>query len=119
MHKTILSLGVAVMIALSLCLALKVNMSKMCHYLSNVEALAEHVEDNTNISNMASICVASDFFCQPCTVSGELTIGVVTIKGSYSQGKSYPIPWARYQCQQSQGNTCTKQGLYTGDTKLA
>lgn len=69
--------------------------------------------------NMASVCVASGFESSNCTVAGEITIFGVTVKGSYEKGKMYSLPWARYECKDSKGNCCTKQGLYSGSQKLA
>lgn len=98
--------------------------------LQNLEALAEGEEepypeerrDCINKGgnwNMASVCVASGFESSKCTVSGEITVCGVTVKGSFEKGKKYYIAWARYECKDSKGNCCTKQGLYTGETKLA
>lgn len=69
--------------------------------------------------NEASHCTGTGFENSTCTISGEISLFGVTIKGSYSKGKSYKIPWARYSCAQSAGNCCKKQGLYSGNEKLA
>lgn len=97
--------------------------------LANVEALAtggEGLPNNFNDclaaggnGNMASVCEASAFESATCKVSGKISIFGVEISGSYEKGKKYSIPWARYKCVTSVGNCCIKQGLYTGDVKLA
>jgi len=98
--------------------------------LANVEALTETEEEfetrrsecYSNMEynwNMASICVESGFEHVTCTVSGKISVFGVELSGSYVKDHIYTIPWARYQCEESNGNCCTKQGLYTGDTKLA
>ena len=68
---------------------------------------------------MASQCVESGFESVTCTIKGEITVFGVALKGEYSKGSTYRIAWARYQCVTSNGNCCKKQGLYSGDTKLA
>lgn len=98
--------------------------------MQNVEALAENAEEpypeertkcinEGGMWNMASKCTASGFERPTCKVSGELSVWGITIKGSYEKGKKYAIPWARYECVDSSGNCCKKQGLYSGETKLA
>ena len=69
--------------------------------------------------NMASVCEAGEISEVTCTVSGEVSICGIIIKGSYTKGKTYSIAWARYKCEASQGNCCKKQGIYSGETKLA
>lgn len=95
----------------------------------NLEALArgENEYDQREIDcynsggnyNMASVCVESGFERATCKVSGEVSVSGITISGSFEKGKRYSIPWARYTCVSSPRNCCIKQGLYTGDTKLA
>lgn len=102
----------------------------------NIEALSENEESSGDTFendedrrrscyskggnwDMASICVESGFVKAECKVSGKLTILGVTIEGSYQKGSTYEIAWARYQCQTSLRNCCTKQGLFTGSTQLA
>lgn len=98
--------------------------------LANVEALSEPPEEpypqeraqciaEGGNWNMASVCKDSGFETVTCKISGEVTLFGVTIKGSYEKNSKYNIPWARYECVQSAGNCCKKQGLYSGDTKLA
>ena len=95
----------------------------------NVEALSQTeepypeerkkcIEEGGNW-NMSSVCVASGFEHVTCKLSGEIILFGVTIKGSYEKGKKYPIAWARYECKDSSGNCCKKQGLYSGEKKLA
>lgn len=112
-----------------------INRQKNSLLLENVEALAvdneKGGEDDLTIARKqecfqkggnwdeASHCVESGFETFECQVSGELSMFGITVKGSYTKGKSYSIAWARYECQISTGNCCTKQGLYSGDTKLA
>lgn len=69
--------------------------------------------------NMASVCKNSGFESCTCKISGKITAFGVTLEGSYEKGKTYTIPWARYECQESKGNCCKKQGLYSGEEKLA
>lgn len=69
--------------------------------------------------NEASHCTASGFEDSTCTISGEISLFGVTLKGSYSKGKKYKIAWDRYSCSESAGNCCTKQGLYSSSKKLA
>ena len=69
--------------------------------------------------NMATICSDSGIKTVVCTVSGELSVFGITLKGSYTKGNTYFIPWAKYTCTNSNGNCCKKQGLYCGDNKLA
>lgn len=69
--------------------------------------------------NMASVCQDSGIERFSCSVSGEISAFGITLKGSYEKGESYNIPWARYTCTASSGNCCKKQGMYTGETKLA
>ena len=95
----------------------------------NIEALTQgeepYPEERTQCVanggnwNMASICEASGFEKVYCSISGELTFLGVTIRGSYTSGKTYPIAWARYKCVESSGNCCKKQGMYSGDQQLA
>lgn len=68
---------------------------------------------------MSSVCVNSGFEQVTCEISGEITLLGVTIKGTYKKGQKYPIAWARYECKNSPGNCCKKQGLYSGEKKLA
>ena len=105
------------------------NIGKSDTLLANVEALADgdapYPEerraciDKGGNWNMASVCVDSGFESSKCSVSGEITVCGVTIKGSFEKGKKYHTAWSRYQCKDSKGNCCTKQGLFTGETKLA
>lgn len=69
--------------------------------------------------NMASVCTDSGFESSVCKISGEISIFGMTLKGNYEKGQRYSIPWARYSCQTSAGNCCIKQGLYSGERKLA
>ncbi len=100
--------------------------------LMNVEALTDGDDDselekerkrNCYISgiawNMASVCVDSGFETTTCTITGEVSLFGVTVKGSYSKGQVTRVPWARYSCQTSNGNCCMQQGLYSVSTKLA
>lgn len=102
--------------------------------VDNIEALSED-DNGVNVDeskekekqcyesdgywNMAGICVESGFQTATCTVSGEIVAFGITIKGSYSRGGTYMIPWARYECKSSSKNCCTKQGLFSGSTRLA
>ena len=104
-------------------------------FLENIEALAEDSEtsqeDEETLQRKrdcfaaqgnwdeASHCASSGFESTTCTISGSVSLFGVTLTGSYEKGKSYNIPWARYECGRSTGNCCKKQGLYSGDTKLA
>lgn len=97
--------------------------------LANIEAISdpEHgtAWDKTSCQvqggnwNQASVCVASGFETFECTISGELNIFGVKVSGSYKKGNKYPMPWARYECKDSVENCCTKQGMYSGNDKLA
>ncbi len=69
--------------------------------------------------NMASIVSNSGFQTVTCEIKGEISLLGVTVKGEYKKGNQYGIPWATYSCSASNGNCCKKQGLYSGDTKLA
>ena len=69
--------------------------------------------------DMATVLSASGFESVSCTIEGEITFNNVTIKGSYVKGGTYRMPWAVYKCESSSENCCIKQGLYTGETKLA
>ncbi len=69
--------------------------------------------------NMASICMECGFETATCKIAGKISCFGITLEGSYEKGKKYSIPWARYQCQSAPTNCCKKQGMYTGDTKLA
>ena len=69
--------------------------------------------------NMASVCVATGFENTTCKIAGKISCFGITIEGSYEKGKTYPIPWARYECKDSPTNCCKKQGLYSGNIKLA
>lgn len=62
--------------------------------------------------NMASVCVDGGIIQKQCEISGEITILGATFKGSYKKGKLYNLAWERYSCQNSQGNCCTKQGVF-------
>lgn len=96
---------------------------------ANVEALTEtekpdyELEAECHRANgnfgMASVCQDSGFETAKCKVEGEISIFGVTISGSYESGRRYRIPWARYTCVDSNRNCCIKQGLYTGENKLA
>lgn len=99
-------------------------------FAMNVEALSARVEEDYPEErasciasggnwNMASVCEDAGLQEVICTVSGEASAFGVTIRGSYTKGKAYYIPWARYKCVESKGNCCKKQGLFSGDTKLA
>lgn len=61
--------------------------------------------------NMASVCVDGKAECFKCEVSGEISVLGITLKGSYTKGNTYIISWARYSCQTSEGNCCTRQGV--------
>ncbi|HAC44020.1 MAG TPA: hypothetical protein DCE73_12620 [Paraprevotella xylaniphila] len=102
--------------------------------LENVEALATDDESGEDAAmkarreecyqkggnwNEASHCVDSGFETFECEVAGEISAFGIVIKGSFKKGNKYSIAWARYQCEPSVGNCCTKQGLYSGDDKLA
>ena len=96
--------------------------------LENVEALASGEGIPASYAdclakggnwNMASVCAEGGFYDSECTVSGEISAFGIILKGSYTKGNSYHIPYARYNCVNSSGNCCIKQGLYTGETKLA
>ena len=105
--------------------------------LENIEALAEideagneGEEDGTKKRmeecfqkggnwNESTRCVEGGFETFKCEISGEISLFGITLKGSYTKGNSYRIAWARYDCEKSEGNCCTKQGLYTGDQNLA
>lgn len=99
--------------------------------IQNVEALTDASEsepypeerkaciEKGGIWNMASACKDSGFERVSCKISGEVSVFGVILKGSYEKGQKYSIPWARYEAVQSLGNCCTKQGLYSGETKLA
>ena len=90
---------------------------------ANIDALTQYETDDCisrggNI-NMATVCAEAALVNATCNISGEITVLVVTLKGSYTKGNAYVIPWARYTCTNSTGNCCIKQGLYSGDMKLA
>jgi hypothetical protein len=100
--------------------------------LANVEALADTYEVSKEEKtreeecysaggnwNMASVCVANGFETIDCTASGEISIFGITLKGSYSKGEKYVIPWARYECKESKDNCCTEQGVFSEGKKLA
>ena len=99
--------------------------------MQNVEALAQEGTDEPYPAerekciteggnwNMASVCKQSGFESVVCKISGEVSFMGFSIKGSYEKGKKYSIPWARYECTESAGNCCKKQGLFTGEKKLA
>lgn len=70
--------------------------------------------------DMASILASCGFETVECKVDGEISFLGITLKGSYyKKGSSYSMPWASYRCESSAGNCCTKQGLYSGENKLA
>lgn len=95
----------------------------------NIEALTQGEEnypqertkclEEGGFWNMASVCADAKIEMVTCTISGEITLFGVTLKGSYTKGRKYSIPWARYTCTSSIGNCCKKQGLYSDKTKLA
>lgn len=96
--------------------------------LANVEALADGEGNPNNYVdclaaggswNMATVCQESNFEPATCKISGKISVFGVELSGSYEPGKKYSIPWARYKCETSAGNCCVKQGLYTGETKIA
>lgn len=97
--------------------------------IQNVEAMSQNEEpypedrkkciDEGGSWNMATTCEESGFEYVTCKVSGEISLFNVTIKGSYEKRKKYHIAWARYKCTFIPGNCCKKQGLYTGEQKLA
>lgn len=97
--------------------------------MTNVEALSQQEEpypeertrciNESGIWNMASVCKQSGFEYTTCKKSGEVSLFGITVKGNYEKGKKYYVAWARYECTQSSGNCCKKQGLFTGDRKLA
>lgn len=71
------------------------------------------------IWNRSTEFIDSDFEKATCKVSGEINVFGVSVKGSYEAGGTYSIPWASYRCTENEGECCLKQGLYTGDKKLA
>jgi len=129
--KTLFSAVIVSVLAVS-AITFNLNMQKDAANLltlANVEALADGENSNPNNYNdclaaggnwnMATICQESDFESATCKVSGKISVFGVEISGSYEKGKKYSIPWARYKCETSTGNCCVKQGLYTGEVKLA
>ena len=115
-------------VILGLNISLSFDGQRDCSFiLENVEALATD-ENPSNYNdclaqggnwNMASVCIESGFESTTCKISGQISAFGITFSGSYEKGKTYSIPWARYQCQTSADNCCVKQGLYSGDQKLA
>jgi len=93
-----------------------------------VEALAEGEGLPTNATdcaaqqgnwNEASHCIRTGFESVVCKFNGKIVAFGVELSGAYEKGKKYNIPWAEYSCVASTGNCCVKQGLYSGETKLA
>lgn len=98
-------------------------------FISNIEVLA-YGEESIPASyadclaaggnwNMASVLSTSGFEDSVCKVAGKISIFGVELSGSYEKGQKYKIPWATYICSASPANCCIKQGLYSGETKLA
>lgn len=130
MKKILISTAVAAIFAATILIIVNNNDSLSTLFEDNVEALADtettgdekdakECKDNGGNWNMASQCVDSGFQTTTCTISGEISFLGITLKGSYTKGKAYTVAWARYTCVYSSGNCCIKQGLYTGETKLA
>jgi len=70
--------------------------------------------------DMESILASCGFETVECKVDGEISFLGITLKGSYyKKGSSYSMPWASYRCESSPVNCFTKQGLYSGESKLA
>jgi len=136
MKKTLI-LSALVLILLGVSLTVLINYSNFSSVIKvtniildeNIEALTQGEEpypterlkciEKGGNWNMASVCEDSGIEQVTCNISGEISAFGITIKGSYQQGKKYYIPWARYKCTQSLGNCCKKQGLYSGEIKLA
>lgn len=96
--------------------------------LANIEALANSPDGAWTQAachsaggnwNMATVLVDSGFEEVTCEVTGKIKIFEFEMSGSYKKGNDYKIPWARYKCEQSNGNCCIKQGMYSGENKLA
>lgn len=104
--------------------------------LANVEALSSYEGESGSAGgdlshregcinsggnwDMASVLSQSGFESVECRINGEISFMGVTLKAEYyKKGSKYPFAWASYKCEPSPGNCCTKQGLYSGDTKLA
>lgn len=69
---------------------------------------------------MASVLKDCGFETVECKIDGEISLLGITVKGSYyKKGSKYSIPWASYRCESAPGNCCVKQGLYSGEEKLA
>lgn len=69
--------------------------------------------------NMASVAENCGFESVKCEYSGKISIFGISIEGSYKKGEEYNIPWVLYKCVPSESNCCMKQGLYSGEMKLA
>lgn len=69
--------------------------------------------DRNGYWNMALVSDGGGVETQKCTVSGEISILGVTIKGSYEKGKPYKFYWSNWKCIISNGNCCLsdKQGI--------
>lgn len=69
--------------------------------------------DRNGYWNMALVSDSGGVITQNCTVSGEISILGVTIKGSYEKGKPYSFSWSNWKCTLSNGNCCLsdKQGI--------
>ena len=132
MKKKVLFAAGAMIIAAAVSAAVCLTCGQTRHndlFEQNLDALArgENENDQREIDcynsggnyNMASVCAETGFERATCKVSGEVSVFGITISGSFEKGKRYSIPWARYTCVSSPRNCCIKQGLYTGDTKLA
>lgn len=63
--------------------------------------------------NMALVSDSGGVITQKCTISGEISILGITIKGSYQKGENYHFSWANWKCVASNGNCCLsdKQGI--------
>lgn len=133
--KTILAV---VIVSLSVCagvISFKYSKEKMLNmaFANSLSASIENSEtlektekqreqecfSNSGNWNMATVCTDSGFEEVSCEISGEISAFGLTFKGSYTKGENYSVAWARYECQDSKGNCCIKQGLYSGDDKLA
>lgn len=132
MKKKLIFAAGAMVIAAAVSAAFCLNFGQTRHddlFEQNLDALARG-ENDANLReeecyeqggnyNMASICVDSGFETVECEISGQISAVGVTISGSYKRGKKYSIAWARYTCTHISGNCCVKQGLYSGEEKLA
>lgn len=60
--------------------------------------------------NMALTCAGGGVESVSCGVTGEISLFGVTVKGSYTKGKAYPIAWERWSCVTSTENCCVSSG---------